>query len=321
MKINSTKMMFLMILFLSTIMVLSSNNILMSWMAMEMNLFMFLPMMTKKQKMKDQPMKYFIIQSLSSSTMLMSILMNLNSEIPLSMSILLMTSMLMKMGMIPFHMWLPTIMNKMSWNNCFILSTWQKIAPINILSQLIELKMLILPLCLSLLMAPITAIKQLSSKKIMAYSSISNSPWMLISMMMSKFLFYMFMMIYSTLTFMMMKTMKNMNLNFINQILTSTKMQKLNLIILTLSMSGMPPMTGFLPKWMILQQMINFSEMVSMSMIFSSMFATFMYMKMSSNFMLSMNTKKKNKKISKNLNLDIIFNMLGLPLMIILKSN
>nr|YP_010990643.1 NADH dehydrogenase subunit 2 [Klapperibrachys cremeri]WOW99074.1 NADH dehydrogenase subunit 2 [Klapperibrachys cremeri] len=321
MKMNSTKLMFMTILLLSTLMVVSSNNILMSWMAMEMNLFMFLPLMTKKKKMKDQPMKYFIIQSLSSSTMLMSILMNSNSEIPLSTSILLMTSMLMKMGMMPFHLWMPMIMNKLSWNKCFLLSTWQKIAPVNILSQLTEFKLLMLPMCVSLILAPISAIKQLSMKKIMAYSSISNTPWMITSMMISKTLFSIFMFTYSIITFMMMKTMKNMNLNFINQMMTSTNLQKMNLIVLTLSISGMPPTTGFLPKWLILNQLINLSETISVSMITSSIISTFLYMKMSKNFMTSMNLKKKIKKKSKKLKYIIPFNMLGFPLIMILKSS
>nr|WOW99087.1 NADH dehydrogenase subunit 2 [Paravarcia sp.] len=319
MKLNLTKLTMMIFIIMSTTMMMSSNNIFYSWMSMEINMISFLPLLTKSKKMSDQPMKYFIIQSVASSMMLMSILINSMIETPINLSNMLMISMLMKMGMMPFHLWMVNTMQSMTWTNCMLLSTLQKIAPTMIISQTMTIMMTIMPTMLSMFMAPIAAMNQTSTKSIMAYSSISNSPWMIMSMMMSKQMFLMFFFMYSMLTIMTMKKMKESNIMFINQMTSKSMKKKINLIILILSMSGMPPMLGFLPKWMILEKMMLSSMLIPMMMILSSMTSTFIYMKMISMMvMMSKMTKKTNKeKMEKNFELWI--NMLGLPMMMILK--
>nr|YP_010990565.1 NADH dehydrogenase subunit 2 [Kodaianella bicinctifrons]WOW98879.1 NADH dehydrogenase subunit 2 [Kodaianella bicinctifrons] len=320
MKTNLTKMTMMSIMITTIIMVTSSNNILFSWMSMEINLISFLPILTESKKMTDQPMKYFIVQSLSSSTMLMSILMNSIIESPLNESIILMTSMLMKMGMMPFHLWMPNLMQSMTWMNCFIMSTMQKISPTILISQTMNFHIMMYPMILSLIASPISTINQLSTKKIMAYSSISNSPWMIMSMMISKTKFIMFMIIYSMITVMIMKSMKKMNFMFINQSLNKSNKKKLSMIINILSMSGMPPMLGFVPKWIILQSMINISIMMVSSMIISSILSMFIYMKMISTMMMTASTTKKTKKEIAEKENNMTINLLTLPLMVLFKS-
>nr|YP_010990604.1 NADH dehydrogenase subunit 2 [Suva longipenna]WOW98931.1 NADH dehydrogenase subunit 2 [Suva longipenna] len=319
MKINNSKLMFILTLMTSTISNLSSNNILFSWMMMEINLISFLPLLTKKKKVTDQIMKYLIIQSASSSIMLMSILINNILETPLYNSIMLTISMLMKMGMMPTHLWMPTMMSNISWNNCMILTTWQKIIPTTVICQMISMKMMMIPMILSLLMSPATGMKQLSMKKMMAYSSISNSPWMITSMYLSKFQFIYFMVIYSTMNILIMNMLKKQNILYMNQMNMQKKQQKMFFIIMILSISGMPPTMGFFPKWMILQSIINKSIWLSSSMILSSTMSTFMYMKLTSTTMMEFSTKKKKMNFS-NKNISILMmNVLSIPTFMILK--
>nr|AEO18314.1 NADH dehydrogenase subunit 2 [Ricania marginalis] len=321
MKMNLTKMLMMMTMIMSATSALSSSSMLMTWMMMEINLMAFLPIMTKSKIMKDQPMKYLIIQSLASSTMLMSILLNSMNESPLSISLMLMGSMLMKMGLMPFHMWVPMIMNSMSWQNCFIMITWQKIIPTIIISQMLKMSLMMLPMCLTLVLSPVIAMNQTSMKKIMSYSSMSNSPWMITSMMNSKSQFMTFFLIYTTINLMIMKKMKEMNLIFINQMKMEKPMKKLSMIVNMLSMSGMPPMMGFFPKWMILQSTIKFSLTLSVSMILSSMISTFIYVKMISPMILSMNSNKKiNKKEETKKDNDINMNIMGTLILMMTKS-
>uniref|UniRef100_UPI0030FE75F0 NADH dehydrogenase subunit 2 n=1 Tax=Salurnis marginella TaxID=1453305 RepID=UPI0030FE75F0 len=320
MKMNFTKYMMIMIIILTSMMAISSNIFMMSWMSMEINMIAFLPLMSKSMKMKDQLMKYFIIQSLASSMLLISMLINSSNETPVSSSIMLLSSLMMKMGLMPMHIWMPMIMNSMSWENCIIMTTIQKIIPITLTTQLSSMKMMYMPMIISLIMAPINAITHLSMKKIMSFSSISNTPWMINSLMNSKMQFSMFMMIYTTITMMMMTKLKKMNIMFINQTNELTKTQKTSMLIMIMSMSGMPPTTGFLPKWLILQTTVSISMSMSMSMIVSSIVSTFIYMKMMNiNFMMN-NTMKKTKKKKFFKTNDIAFNMLGIPIMLVMKS-
>nr|YP_010990552.1 NADH dehydrogenase subunit 2 [Aplos simplex]WOW98866.1 NADH dehydrogenase subunit 2 [Aplos simplex] len=321
MKLNITKLTMMLIMVTTTIMVMSSNNMLFTWMSMEINLISFMPIMTKSKKMKDQPMKYFIIQSAASSLMIMTVMLYSIIENPLDESIMMMTSLIMKMGLMPFHLWLPSTMQGLTWENCFIISTLQKISPVIFTSQTISMNTMKTPMIMSLIMSPISAIKQLSLKKIMAYSSISNTPWMIMSIKMSKFMFMMFMTIYSITTMMLMKKMKKMNILFYNQMKPSSTKSKMMITSTMLSMSGMPPLTGFFPKWMMLQNMASSSMMLSISMIMSSMLSTFIYLKMSVNMMTTMSTTKSMNKENQMKENDLTFNMLGLPLMMILKTN
>nr|YP_010990630.1 NADH dehydrogenase subunit 2 [Flata truncata]WOW99048.1 NADH dehydrogenase subunit 2 [Flata truncata] len=320
MKMNSTKMIMMKMIVLTSIMILTSNNMIISWMAMEINMIAFLPLMSKSTKMKDQMMKYFIIQSTSSSLMLMSIMINSWIESPVNLSVMLMISLIMKMGLMPLHIWLPPLMNTLSWNNCMLMTTIQKVIPVMISSQIISSKIMVIPMSISMIMGPIAALSQLSLKKILSFSSISNTPLMIISMNNSKQQFMLFMTIYSMITIMTMKKMKDMNISFVNQMMTMSKVQKMNMIILALSMSGMPPTTGFLPKWIILQSIITKSTILSMSMICSSILSTFIYISLMSKPLLIQTKMKKMKKKKMIKSNEMTFNLIGLPTMLILKS-
>nr|YP_010381696.1 NADH dehydrogenase subunit 2 [Augilina triaina]UDL72071.1 NADH dehydrogenase subunit 2 [Augilina triaina] len=321
MLMNSTKMMFLMILTTSTIMVYSSSSFLMTWMSMEINLISFLPIVTKSKKLKDQSMKYFIIQSLSSLTMLLSVIMNLKIKTPINFENLLMMSLMMKMGLIPFHLWIISFMEKLSWTNCFLMNTIQKMTPTLIIPQMINFKITLMPMILSLLVAPIMMLKTNSMKKIISYSSIYNSPWMIYSMFISKKFFLMFFSIYMILNFMLMSKLKFYNIMFLNQITEKNLLTKMNLSINLISMSGMPPMLGFFPKWMILNKMNELSYFISMSMLVSTFISTFIYIKILSSSMMNQTTKKKFFK-TKNLNeLEIMINFTGLTYFLMLKPN
>nr|YP_010839101.1 NADH dehydrogenase subunit 2 [Raivuna sinica]WGG26898.1 NADH dehydrogenase subunit 2 [Raivuna sinica] len=320
MKMNSSKTLFMMMIMISTILSTASNNILMSWMSMEMNLIGFLPMMTKSKKMKDQSMKYLIIQSMASSMFLMSILMNLIIDCPVNESVMMMSSMLIKLGMMPFHLWMPMLMNSMSWMNCFLMMTWQKIIPTVIVSQMTNLKLMILPMLLSMMISPMVALNQLSIKKILAYSSISNIPIMITAMKLSKLIFIYLMVIYSMINFMLMSMMKKMNTMFMNQMMKQNKLNKLMIMMNFLSMSGLPPMMGFYPKWLIIQMTIKFSMLISIAMITSSIISTFIYLKMMLPMLLN-SIKIIPNKIKTKTEVISMINMTGIFLPTILKMN
>nr|AZZ89032.1 NADH dehydrogenase subunit 2 [Achilidae gen. 1 sp. n. 1 SX-2018] len=321
MKMNMTNMMFLTIMMTSTIMVISSNNMLFSWTSMEINFISFLPILNKSKKISDQTMKYLIIQSLSSSLMLMAMMMNSTMNNKTECSMLLMASMMMKTGMMPLHLWMPSLMQMMSWENCMIFSTWQKVAPTILLSQMIQMKFMIPIFHLNLLISPITGVKQTSTKKMMAYSSISNSPWMIMATKMSKLQSIYFFSIYSMLMMTMTKSMKKNNMNFMNQLKHLNSSQKFLLMSTMLSISGMPPLMGFFPKWMIMQSMTLMSTQMTISLLLSSIISTFMYMKMIYPTMMEMYLNKKTKLMSKQNLIKVSLNLMGIPMTMILKMN
>nr|UPL65907.1 NADH dehydrogenase subunit 2 [Pilophorus typicus] len=288
---TSSKILFLMMMLLSTIMTMCSNSWIGMWMGMEINLMSFIPLMfsSKNKSFSQSTMMYFLIQSLAS---MMFIVITLNNKYMFmlnnySASMMLM-SMMMKMGMPPFHFWLPEILNKMNWMMCFILLTWQKIIPIYVTSMIINLdnkfKMLI---CLSVIVGALGGVNQTSTRKLMTYSSISHLGWMIICASIHKKSWMIYMMLYSILMMLLTTMMHQYNIMFINQmnIFPSKNSEKMIMLSLILSIGGLPPFLGFLPKWITITYMIETKEFIMMFiMIISSLIMLMYYLRM----MLSM---------------------------------
>nr|UAT98539.1 NADH dehydrogenase subunit 2 [Neoalcathous huangshanana] len=300
MKMNSSNTMFLVILTLSVMMSMSSNNFMTTWISMEINLISFVPIMKKSNKMNEQSMKYLIIQSVASSIMMASMIINSIVNHPINESILMMTGVLMSMGMMPFHLWLPMTMQMMSWKICSMMMTMQKIIPTIVAAQMTSMKLMMLPMAMSMFMGPVAGMKQTSMKKMMAYSSITNSPIMITCLKLSKQQFFLFFSMYSMINIFMINLMESNNINFMNQLNNQTNMTKLSMMTSAMSMSGMPPTTGFLIKWMIIKSSMEMSIIMPMIMVSSSMISTFMYLNMFIPSMMKNTENKIKNKMNKN---------------------
>nr|QFK69048.1 NADH dehydrogenase subunit 2 [Phymatostetha signifera] len=329
MMLNSTKMLFIMFMFISTLISASSNNWLSGWMGLEINLMSFIPIMYSKLNYysSESSMKYFIIQSSSSMILLLGIILT-SLKINMNISMMVMTcGLLTKLGVAPFHMWVPSIMEGINWINCLILSTWQKIAPLILISYSINNNMLIIPAIFSLLIGSIGGLNQSSIKKLMAYSSINNIGWILISMLMSMMTWINYFMIYSLMISMFMYLLNKENINYINQCFMSTfkSINKIFFLIMLLSMGGMPPMLGFMPKWMVIQlTMMSDMYIVTLVMVSSSLIVLFYYIQMSFSMLMINSQKLKwteiSIKINKMMILSFFINLFGFILIIMIKS-
>nr|QFK69113.1 NADH dehydrogenase subunit 2 [Phymatostetha sp. D9] len=329
MMLNSTKMLFIMFMFMSTLISASSNNWLSGWLGLEINLMSFIPIMYSKLNYysSESSMKYFIIQSSSSMILLLGIILS-SLKINMNISMMIMTcGLLTKLGVAPFHMWVPSIMEGINWINCLILSTWQKIAPLILISYSVNNNILVIPAIFSLLIGSIGGLNQSSIKKLMAYSSINNIGWMLVSMMMSMMTWINYFMIYSLMVSMFMYMLNKENINYINQCFLSTfkSMNKIFFLIMLLSMGGMPPMLGFMPKWMIIQlTMVSQMYILALVMVISSLIVLFYYIQMSFSMLMINSQKLKWTEFSivnnKMVILSFFINMFGFIMIIMIKS-
>nr|QDI93362.1 NADH dehydrogenase subunit 2 [Rubeospineus bicorniger] len=311
---TSSKTLFFFMMIMSTLMVVNSSSWMSMWMGLEMNLMSFIPLISvSKNTFNSQSiMMYFLIQSLASMMFIMIILTNkymfiyMNSDF-IKTSVLI--TMMIKMGMPPFHFWFPEIMNKMKWTMCMLLMTWQKVAPMYIMSLVIKLdKTSILVICLSAIMGAIGGLNQTSTRKIMAYSSINHMSWMISCAATFKKSWIMYMMIYSIMMMLMSMMMYEYNIMYINQmnIFFKKKMDKMIMVFLMLSIGGLPPFLGFIPKWIAIQYMISTNEIIMLLiMTTSSLITLSYYLRMSSTMNMSMSHSQKwmylfktNKKTS-----------------------
>nr|DBA11252.1 TPA_asm: ND2 [Junonia vestina livia] len=286
--INSNKMFFLFIVFFSTLISISANSWLGCWIGLEINLLSFIPLMSNPNNLlnSEASLKYFLTQSIASINFLFSILLNLfllkNFFMNNILSILINSSLLMKMGSIPFHFWFPNIMEGLSWFNCFILMTWQKISPMILLSYYMNLKFLFLIMIFNVLIGTISSFNQTSLRKLMAFSSINNLGWMLSALSISENLWMLYFLLYSLFISIMCFLFYIINVFYINQLfnLNLNFSIKLSILINFLSLGGLPPFLGFFPKWMIINYLL-YNNLFIISFIFtmSSLIMLFIYIR------------------------------------------
>nr|UAT98131.1 NADH dehydrogenase subunit 2 [Smerinthus planus] len=285
---NSNKMFFLFILFFSTMISISTTSWFGCWIGLEINLLSFIPLISNSNNLlsSEASLKYFLTQSIASMNFLFSILIKMtllkNFEMNNFISMMINSSMLMKMGAAPFHFWFPNISEGLSWFNNFILMTWQKITPMIILSYYLNINFLYFIIILNVMIGAIGGMNQTSLRKLMAFSSINNLGWMIFSIMISENLWMFYFIMYSFLIGIMFFLFYILNMFFINQLFISNMniLIKMNLLINFLSLGGLPPFMGFLPKWIIINfLMINKLYFITFIMVMSSLITIFFYIR------------------------------------------
>nr|UUC08036.1 NADH dehydrogenase subunit 2 [Cupuladria biporosa] len=232
---------------------MSTNNWLTTWIGLEMTLMGFLPMITPNHTSVEGMIKYFLIQAGGSSLFLLSFLMlwkNTHMLTPLSM--------MLKLGVFPFHQWVPAVMSSLSWTSCIILTTLQKIAPMMILMNLntsLSSTLLIMMMSAqSIYIGGQLGYNQLMMRPFMAYSSISHTGWMTLTTTQSINLCLMYMAVYFLMNYITLMNLKKINMNKT----MSNKIKKESSInMMMLIMTGIPPSPMFFMKMMIISNLFH----------------------------------------------------------------
>lgn len=227
----------------------SSNNWLGCWMGIEINLISFIPIIIDRIRVysSESIIKYFIVQSIGSSLLFLSII--IGNVFIIFIEYFVITRLIIKIGCPPFHIWFPSVMDGLSWINCFILRTIQKLTPVVLLSY-IRREFIIIFVLLACLWGSIGGLSYSSIRKIISYSSIYNLGWIIggVNIMIYSWCFYFF--IYILTLFIVCFLFNLYNLNYLNQffIIYNNFHDWLIVIILLISMGGLPPFLGFIPK-------------------------------------------------------------------------
>nr|WGO57886.1 NADH dehydrogenase subunit 2 [Brephallus tramlapensis] len=324
MPFNSSKILFMMTLLMGMMITISSNSWFSAWMGLEINLLSFIPLMSNNDNLftTEAALKYFLIQALASSSLLFIIIcksliesMFTISNLSLT-SIMISTPLLMKSGAAPMHWWFPSVMEGLSWSNCFILMTIQKIAPLMLISYTINFNMFITSIILlSVMIGSMGGYNQTSIRKILTYSSINHMGWMLTAMLMGENMWMLYFMIYSLLTLTIITTISPFQVSFVNQtflINENNKIMKFLLFSSLLSLGGLPPFLGFLPKWMIIQFMAtNWSMTIISVMVVLSLITLYYYLRITYSAFIILNAEPCwNFKSNENMSIMVLSFML-----------
>nr|QBS54875.1 NADH dehydrogenase subunit 2 [Pachycephala soror remota] len=291
------KLIFVISLLLGTTITISSNHWIMAWTGLEINTLAILPLISKSHHPRaiEAATKYFLVQATASTLVLFSSMTNAwhtgqwdITQLTHPVSCLILTMAIsMKLGLVPFHFWFPEVLQGSPLITGLLLSTAMKFPPITLLfmtSSSLNPALLTTMAIFSTALGGWMGLNQTQIRKIMAFSSISHLGWMTIIIVYNPKLtmlnFYLYVLM-TTTVFLAFNSMKILKLPTLMTAWTKTPSLSAILLLTLLSLAGLPPLTGFLPKWLIIQELTK-QDMASTATIISllSLLGLFFYLRL-----------------------------------------
>nr|AUR33709.1 NADH dehydrogenase subunit 2 [Colluricincla harmonica] len=291
------KLIFSTSLLLGTTITISSNHWVMAWTGLEINTLAILPLISKSHHPRaiEAATKYFLVQATASALVLFSSMTNawhtgqwdITQLTHPTSCLILTTAISIKLGLVPFHFWFPEVLQGSSLITGLLLSTAMKFPPITLLfmtSSSLNPTLLTTMAILSVALGGWMGLNQTQIRKIMAFSSISHLGWMSIIIVYSPKLTLLNFYLYTLMTaavFLALNSMKTLKLSTLMTAWTKTPSLSGILLLALLSLAGLPPLTGFLPKWLIIQELTK-QDMAPAAMILSllSLLSLFFYLRL-----------------------------------------
>nr|AXZ96912.1 NADH dehydrogenase subunit 2 [Contopus sordidulus]AXZ96913.1 NADH dehydrogenase subunit 2 [Contopus sordidulus] len=291
------KLIFSMSLLLGTIITISSNHWIMAWTGLEINTLAILPLISKSHHPRaiEASTKYFLIQATASTLLLFSSMTNAwftgqwdITQLTHPLSCMLLTAAIsMKLGLVPFHFWFPEVVQGSSLMTSLLLATIMKFPPTILLfltSSSLNPTLLFIMAIASAALGGWMGLNQTQIRKIMAFSSISHLGWMTIILIYNPKLTLITFYLYSLTTAAIFFTLETTNTLKLSTLMAAwSKIPTLTaaLMLALLSLAGLPPLTGFLPKWLIIQELTK-QELTTTATIIAllSLLGLFFYLRL-----------------------------------------
>nr|WNH19919.1 NADH dehydrogenase subunit 2 [Atheresthes stomias] len=289
---------------LGTTIVFASSHWLLAWMGLEINTLAIIPLMARHHHPRavEATTKYFLTQATAAAALLFASTTNawLTGQWEIQQiahpfpATLLILALALKIGLAPVHAWLPEVLQGLDLITGLVLSTWQKLAPFALLLQLQTTNStpLIIMGLLSTMVGGWGGLNQTQLRKMLAYSSIAHLGWMVLILQFSPLITLLALITYFIMTFSTFMIFKMNEATTINALAISwTKMPALTALtpLVLLSLGGLPPLTGFMPKWLILQELTK-QDMPALATLaaLTSLLSLYFYLRLSYAMTLTM---------------------------------
>nr|AAS91437.1 NADH dehydrogenase subunit 2 [Mormoops megalophylla] len=297
-----------------TIIVMMSSHWLTIWMGFEMNMLAIIPILMKNHhpRSTEAATKYFMTQATASMLLMMAVIINLlysgqwtasNMSNPLA-SIIMTLALAMKLGLSPFHFWVPEVTQGVPLSSGLLLLTWQKLAPLSVLYMMhhsINTNLLLTMALASTLVGGWGGLNQTQLRKIMAYSSIAHMGWMTAVLTYNPTMTLLNLAVYllmTTTTFMLLINTAATTTLMLSHMWNKTPLITILILTIMLSLGGLPPLTGFMPKWMIIHELTKNDNLILPTiMAITALLNLYFYMRLTYSTSLTMFPTTNNTKI------------------------
>nr|UWV91720.1 NADH dehydrogenase subunit 2 [Prolabeops melanhypopterus] len=300
---------------LGTTLTFASSNWLMAWMGLEINTLAIVPLMAQHHHPRavEATTKYFLTQATAAAVILFASTTNawttgewnITDLSNTATTTMFMMALALKIGLAPMHFWMPEVLQGLDLTTGLILSTWQKLAPFALILQTakdINPMLLTLLGIMSTLVGGWGGLNQTQLRKILAYSSIAHMGWMIIIIQYAPQLTMIALGTYIIMTstaFLMLKSLMSTKISTLTMTWPkSTILIATNALVL-LSLGGLPPLTGFMPKWLILQELAKQDmPIMATTMAMGALISLYFYLRLCYAMTLTISPNMINLKTS-----------------------
>ena len=266
-------------IFFSIIISIRLNSNFIIWIRLELNILRFLPIISTRENIEiENSIKYFLIQRFASVIFLLRFFF---LEIILrTLNVFIMIRIFVKLGVSPFHSWFISILKTRSLKILFMLSSVQKFIPLVILNNIIfNYIVFYIIVFLNLMILVYILFSTISFNKILALSSIINIVWLISRNFISLKLIIIFFIIYIYMLSGVIFIYGQVKLGRFFYINSINFFDKFFLILVFISLGGIPPLLGFLRKFIVLKMLISFFNIFFLILIiFSSLILLYFYL-------------------------------------------
>nr|YP_001742103.1 NADH dehydrogenase subunit 2 [Suberites domuncula]CAM84218.1 NADH dehydrogenase subunit 2 [Suberites domuncula] len=267
----------MLIVVLSSLLLVSSVNWLSIYLAIELQtltLFILVAIKRESAYSTEGGLKYFVLGAVSSGLFLFGCALlyglsgqtgvqGLNSCLTADVGKILITvSLLFKLSVAPFHMWAPDVYDGSA---TIIAATLATVSKIGIFSVLVQIgpviNVVLICAILSIICGSIGALNQTKIKRLLAYSGIGHMGFVLFGVAIGSLesiqASLIYMIVYVVMTICSFSIILSLKLTKILIVEVSGASRENSVLALTLALSflsiaGIPPLAGFLSKWLIL---------------------------------------------------------------------
>ena len=271
----STNIGFIIIIIICILGALRRSRLFFEWVCLEINIIAVIPLLCSgfSETSIINRIKYFISQRVASLVFIIRFLRNHERLI----SVFCVLAMLFKIGIPPFHSWLIRIISNIKYFDMFLIISVQKFIPLVIIRQLEVSTELFILLAISSFLILMYNINLVSSIGVLFFLSASGNSLWIVRVSSKTELWLVFLIAYC---FVVMCRCALLRISRVYKVsdLFFLKVHNLKLLRFQfLNIGGLPPITGFILKLIILKVLINFSRLETVLLVINSLIVLFIY--------------------------------------------
>lgn len=303
-------MILLTFIWFSSCLIILSENLILIFLGLEFQAFsLFVLIGSNKNSLKciEGVLKYFILSAIFSGLYVLGLyfiyissssfyireifFFDNNNNVLLGLNLIILV-LIFKLGSAPFYFWLVDVYESVSWSILGLLGTLPKISYLIVLYQLSIYNKFIIMFSsfFCILIGVLGGFNQSKTKRLLAYSSINHIGLLLFLLLINNnfnfevFILYYVIYSFNFLGFTILSSLKENNLDYIIKYLSlkyNFGILSFSIIIIFLSLGGLPPLSGFFSKlFLIISFIENNYTFLTLIIITSSILTIAYYLRL-----------------------------------------